>query len=52
MLDSNPIQNYSNITTTLDSKKEGRLKVDTAGMKKKKKEIIKKFIKPTWTSQS
>ena len=44
MLDTNSAQ-FSGPTTTADSSSEGRLKVDTAGMKKKKKSIIKKQLK-------
>ncbi len=44
MLDSNPTQNYSGATDTANSAAEGRLKVDTGGMRKKKKAIIKKYL--------
>ena len=44
MLDSNPTQNYSGVTSTANSVAEGRLKVDSSGMKKKKKAIIKKYL--------
>jgi len=45
MSDFNSQPNYSGPTTTADSATEGRLKVDVGGMKKKKKAIIKKYLK-------
>ncbi|MFA7301822.1 MAG: hypothetical protein WC069_05950 [Candidatus Shapirobacteria bacterium] len=45
MSDFNQPQNNTAPTDTSNSLSEGRLKVDTSGMKKKKKAIIKKYLK-------
>lgn len=45
MIDIPSQPNYSGPTTTANSAAEGRLKVDVGGMKKKKKAIIKKYLK-------
>jgi len=43
-VDSNNTQlNYSGPTTTAESKKDGRLKVDVSGRKKMLKKILKKY---------
>lgn len=45
MLDIKNQSNFSGPTTTFNSNLEGRLKVDAGGNRKKKKAIIKKYLK-------
>ena len=39
------LQSYTGATSTANSKSEGRLKVDAGQNKKKKRSIIKKYLK-------